>query len=345
MRLPRYYSIKGLLLADDARRKARRVLVQVDDGFDPAAERRATEGGQGSFAELADQYLVAAKAKNKSWATARRLMERHALPAWGKRPAASIAMPDVERLIAKIESPSTANQVLENTSAIFTWAKKKHILPANPCSGIDRHKLPSRERIASDSEITKLLTAFERAGMRGLVLKTILLTGQRGIEVRHMRREHLRDNWWTMPGPVVVELGWPGTKNAQHHRVWLPEPVRKIIAEVGDEPAGFVFDGGRGRPVSKLDGTMREICAQLGITDLRPHDLRRTFCSFVTRLKFGRDAMDRISNHKETGRPRDVYDRNDYHDEDRQIMERVAAFLLAGPTTNVVALEGFAPAA
>ena len=43
----------------------------------------------------------------------------------------------------------------------------------------------------------------------------------------------------------------------------------------------------------------------------------------ITRLGFSRDAMDRISNHKD-GRVRDVYDRHGYEREDTAIMAAVA---------------------
>ena len=48
----------------------------------------------------------------------------------------------------------------------------------------------------------------------------------------------------------------------------------------------------------------------------------------VTRLGFGRDAMNRVTNHKEGGIA-DVYDRHQYAEEDRRIMETVAARILA----------------
>ena len=68
----------------------------------------------------------------------------------------------------------------------------------------------------SDSEIPKFWAAFDDAGlMQGTALKMILLTGQRPGEVTHMRREHIEDGWWTMPGEPVPALGWPGTKNGE----------------------------------------------------------------------------------------------------------------------------------
>jgi hypothetical protein len=104
--------------------------------------------------------------------------------------------------------------------------------------------------------------------------------------------------------------------------VWLPQPVRDIIAGLnyGDD---FVF----GQPLV-LDATMRTICKRLGVPRATPHDLRRTHGSTITKLGFGREAMNRIQNHKEGGIG-DVYDRHEYGAENKRVMEAVAAHLLA----------------
>jgi hypothetical protein len=68
---------------------------------------------------------------------------------------------------------------------------------------------------------------------------------------------------------------------------------------------------------------MRATCAHLGIDDkVTPHDLRRAA------LDFGRDAMNRIQNHKEGGIG-SVYDRHRYSAENQKIMEEVAADIMA----------------
>ena len=74
---------------------------------------------------------------------------------------------------------------------------------------------------------------------------------------------------------------------------------------------------------------MRAICSSLKVDDkVTPHDLRRTFSSRVTALRFGRDAMNRVTNHKEGGIA-DVYDRHEYAEENMHIMETVAAHIVA----------------
>jgi integrase len=321
---PRWYHI-GEVGLSDARRIAARIKLAVAEGKDPAADRRA-ERGAGTFAELAERYVEQyAKKNNKSWQHTRdKLVRPHLLPRWGKLDAKSIARADVRALMARIEAPVLANQVKAAASAIFSWAVKQEIVTANPCAGVDGNETQSRERVLSDSELPQFWAAFDSAGLvRSSALKVILLTGQRPGEVAHMRREHIKDGWWEMPGKPVKVLGWPGTKNGASHRVWLPKAALAIIADVGEGDAGFVF-GGR-RPVGELDVWMRAICADLRVNEkVTPHDLRRTHGTTITGLGFGKDAMNRIQNHLEGGIA-SVYDRHEYADENKKIMEAVAA--------------------
>jgi integrase len=310
----------------DARKLAAEVMLDVIRGKDPAAERKA-ERGAGTFAELAERYLEQhAKKHNKSWQQPDRLVRRYLLPKWGKLQAATIVRADVKAIMAKIAAPILANQVLAAGSSIFSWAVKQEFLAANPCRGVDRNETRSRERILADSEVPLFWTAFDDAGLVvSCALKTLLLTGQRPGEVTHMRREHLKDGWWEMPGAPVPELAWPGTKNGASHRVWLPAPVREILAELDDgATTGFVFAGANKR----LDGAMRAVCSQLGVERATPHDLRRTHGSTITALGFGRDAMNRVQNHIEGGIAT-VYDRHAYAEENRSVMEAVAGKIVA----------------
>jgi integrase len=332
---------------EDARKKAREALVKVDNGEDPAAVK-AAERSADTFAELAAAYVEEyAKKKNKSWKQAEKLIAAYVLPRWRNLKITSITNADVEAIMSKLaDRESLSNQVLAAISAVFTWAKDKRQpmtlrLPAtfaHPARGIERHELKSRERVLNDSEVARFWDAFgELDPVTGAALKMVLLTGQRPGEVAHMRREHLRDGWWELPGAPVPSLGWPGTKNKVSHRVWMAGPARTLID--GEDSTGFVF-GRRKYPVHGLDAAMRSICTKLGVERATPHDLRRTFSTKVAALGFGREALNRVTNHKEGGIA-SVYDRHGYADENKRIMETVAAKLIAlaegRPDTNVVA--------
>ena len=272
---------------------------------------------------MAARYVADyAQKRNKSWKQADTLVRRYLIPRWGKLQAADISRADVKAAMTAIDAPVLANQVLGAASAIFSWAIREELLKDNPCRQVDRHKTSSRERVLSDNEIPKFWAAFDDAGLlQGTALKLILLTGQRPGEVSCMRREHIVDGWWTLPGSPVAGLGWPGTKNGQSHRVWLVKPVQELLAELDDD--GQLFPR-----LGKLDEAMRDICTELGVERATPHDLRRSHGTTITALGFGRDAMNRVQNHKEGGIG-SVYDRHQYAEENKRIMEAVAARILS----------------
>jgi integrase len=313
----------------DARMLAQEHMLAVAKGGDPAADRRA-ERSRGTFADLATQYVEQyAKVHNKSWRQADALLQRFAVPRWGKLQAGSITRDDVKALFSSITSKSVANQTKAHVSALFNWAVKEAIVTANPAKLIDSHQTRDRERVLSASELP---TAWQALGelddpIAAAALKVILLTGQRPGEVAHMRREHIKDGWWEMPGAPIPDI-WPGTKNGQSHHILLAKSVWPLLGS-SDATIGYVFAGSRGKAaVQRLDRAMREISNKLGGEKVTPHDLRRTFSTMVTGLGFGRDGMNRVTNHKEGGIT-DIYDRHDYNLENRRIMETVANHIMA----------------
>ena len=107
-----------------------------------------------------------------------------------------------------------------------------------------------------------------------------------------------------------------------------PAAAQTLLA--AQDASGLVFEGARGKAIdgTKLALAMRDICTKLKVERATPHDLRRTHGTTITALGFGRDAMNRVQNHKEGGIG-SVYDRHGYGDENKRIMEAVAARILS----------------
>jgi integrase len=333
---PRWYNIgpANAISLTDARRIAARLMLAVLEGKDPQADRTAARS-KGTFEELATRYVEQhATRHNKSWQQADALVRRHLIPRWGKLQAADISRADVKTAMAAIVAPIVANQTLAAASAVFSWATKQDLVTVNPCHGVDRNPVRARERVLSDSEVPLFWEAFDDAGLlRATALKLILLVGQRPGEVIHMRTEHIVDGWWEMPGAPVAALRWPGTKNGMSHRVWLPAPAQALLAEL--DATGRVF-----AKVSDPAPAMRAICTTLQVERATPHDLRRTHGTTIAALGFGRDCMNRIQNHREGGIA-DTYDRHQYADENKRVMEATAAKIMSLATdatsSNVIA--------
>lgn len=338
---PRWYHIgTAAIPVADARGFAADVLRAVVAGKDPAADKKAERGGS-TFAELAQAYVERhARKKNKSWAQADALVRKHLIPKWGKLQASAISRGDVKAAMAGIASPGVVNLTLASASAIFSWAIKEEVgsVTVNPCQRVNRMDMRSRERVLSDAEVPTFWKSFDDV-FEGTLLKMILLTGQRPGEVRCMRTEHVVDGWWELPGLPDPSVGRMGTKNGATHRVWLPTAAQRLLA--AQDAHGLVFEGARGRPMDRTRpaSAMASICAELGVERATPHDLRRTHGTTITALGFGRDGMNRIQNHREGGIA-SVYDRHQYGDENKRIMEAVAARIMllvdGGAVDNVV---------
>ena len=335
LRIPRSPALvpPGRLRCDRPLRRAQAGWQGYARGGRGEGPTRRAEGGarKGTFEELATRYVEEhAKKNNKSWQQADALVRRHVLPRMGQAQAPDITRSDVKALMARIEAPIVANQVLAAASAIFSWADQaRRCSPTNPCRWSTQSDPRAASAFLSDGEVPKFWKAFDDAGsIASTALKFILLTGQRPGEVAHMRREHIDDGWWEMPGEPVPALGWPGTKNAQGHRVWLSAPARRLLPRrATSATTGFVFAGSRGRPVTARWGDARGVRQAQG----RAGDAPRSAAHVLDdgrRLGFGRDALNRVTNHKEGGIA-SVYDRHGYAEENKRVMEATAAKIMA----------------
>jgi len=326
----------------------------------PAAAIPRPRSGPGAAAslstKLADRYREHAKVVNKSWRQADALVNKRLRPYWGKLRVANISRADVKAMMERITptAPIVANSTLAAASAIFKWCINQEVggVTVNPCHGVDGNETNDRERVLSDAELPVFWREFDECGVVGAALKLVLLLGQRPGETVRIHTTHLIDGWWSMPGEVVEEIRWNGTKNLQSHRVWLSEPAREIIAAHG-ATEGMVFSGPLGGIID-LEEAMRDICERLKVERTTPHDLRRTCGTLIVRLTKSVTVMDRILNHREKAKDRKgrktkkkasaVYNRYKFEQEDKLIMEDVAAALLrlvAGreADSNVTALR------
>ena len=190
-------------------------------------------------------------------------------------------------MMARIEAPVLANQVLAAASAIFSWAVEGGNWRRQPMPRLDRNPTKSRERVLSDSEVPKFWTAFDDAGLvAGTALKMILLAGQRPGEVAaHAARAHRRR--------LVGDAGraGAGARLAGH------QERRRAIAcgcragagpagRAGRRDAGFVFAGSRGRPVRRPRRRHARRSAPSSASSAR----RRTICDGPTARRSPRSA-------------------------------------------------------
>ena len=242
-------------------------------------------------------------------------MEKHAMPRnrkpqnalsnyrlylsiWGNKKLSDIKRRDVQNRIAELAkdiSPATANIALALLRTMYNRALDWELFAdKNPTLGIAKYPEKSRDRFLYGDELQrflKVVSELENETMRDFFMM-LLATGARKSNVLAMRWKdiNLHEQIWRVPD----------TKNGEPYQVALASPAKEILerrfsARVDD----WVF------PAASKSGHLEEpkkawaaILAKAQIDNLRMHDLRRTFGSFMAAQGASLQMIGKALGHK-----------------------------------------------
>lgn len=274
----------GALTVAQARKLAQEKLHSVSKGIDPSRERQAARQAP-TVAELGERYLLdhaGPKKKLRSAEEDRRNWQLHVLPRLAGRKVAEVTREDVDKLHSAMRAaPYAANRVLALLSKAFTLAEVWGWRPdgSNPCRHVERFKEEKRERFLSPEEIGRLGDGLSAADYQATesptvvaAVRLLLFTGCRLSEILTLRWEHVD------LGAACLRL--PDSKTGRRI-VYLSPPAREVLASLERaEGNPYVIEGARkGEHLVNLEKPWRRIRAQVGLEDVRLHDLRHTFAS------------------------------------------------------------------
>jgi integrase len=181
-------------------------------------------------------------------------------------------------------------------------------------------KARARKRILDDDEIRALWNLTEDSVRHdfNVIIRILLLTGQRRSEVANMRWEDLRGDIWTIPAEV--------SKNGMPHVVPLPSRATELINTTSRKGGPYLFGrrgrtgyGGFSKSKARLDGELA-LVVNGDVSPWTLHDLRRTACSLMARGGVRAEVSEKVLNHAIAG-VRQVYDRYSYSEEKKKAME------------------------
>ena len=138
----------------EAREQARRALLSVNAGKDPAVEKQqARESYEGRlFDAVVEVYIETyARVNTRRWAETARILRREFCLPWKGRLIGDITTSDVRLVLDGIVSrgaSATANHALASLRKFFNWATERGHVDQSPCSRLGAPtKLKSRERV------------------------------------------------------------------------------------------------------------------------------------------------------------------------------------------------------
>lgn len=275
-------SARVLRLAE-ARRLSRYLLAKVAMGEDPFAEQRARQAVPTLAAFVKTAYLPHVQGYKRSWKTDETLLRLHILPALGRLYLDEIGRGDIVRLLGRHRAghmPASTNRVLVLCRYIFNCALKweEPGLERNPTSGIALYPENNRrERYLKQDEARRLFAELESSPNRQLprIVAMLLLTGAR-------KREVLDARWQDMD---LDKRQWRivFTKAGRPRHVPLSRGAMRLLASL-PRGAGSVYlfpNPKTGRPYVSVFHSWNTARRRAGLADVRMHDLRHSFASYV----------------------------------------------------------------
>ncbi len=230
-----------------------------------------------------DIYLPHVKLRKRSWKVDERIARQHLSPAFGDRRLVDIRHHEVanwlNRLFASGLAPATCNRILAVFKTICSLAEQRGVLSAgqSPCAKVPPFKIPTqRERYLTPDEAQRLMRALEKNDrLEAFALRLLLLTGARKNEILKARWENVRRDLRLLIVPL--------SKSGRPRHIFLSEAALDVLHTMSRTPGNpWLFPGhAPGKPLSDLYLFWDKLRRKLGLADVRIHDLRHTFASFL----------------------------------------------------------------
>jgi integrase len=267
-----------------ARQMALTLRTKIALGEDPR-EEKATAKQSPTFATfMAERYMPFVKGYKKSWDCDDSLLRNHLLPALGKKHLDEISKHDVisfhHGMRAKGYAVGTCNRGLILLRYAMNLALKWEIpgITKNPTKDaalFENHN--KKERFLSNQEAQRLYEAVKKSDnpMLQYIVPMLILTGAR-------KREVLDAKWEDFD---LIRRQWriPTTKSGRPRHVPLSEGVLQLLDSI---PQGKGCDPVFANPKTKkaynsIFFSWNRARKSVGLGDVRMHDLRHSFASFL----------------------------------------------------------------
>ena len=336
----------------DARRKAERSRKQVSNGIDPSSERkdkkavkqlrvdneiRLAEGLPllNSFADIASKWLASithlTNAITQIKKTSR--LERLAFPLLGSMPINQIKSSDVltvlKPLIDKMQL-ETAHRLHNEISLIFSYAIVHDLTDYDPSQPVKKQipaqKVKHRAAIIDPTKVGQLLRDISNYNGTFVVQSAFRISPllfQRPGEIRQLLWSDidLESKEWR---PYISKTDFYHIVPLSSQAIAILEAIKPLT---GAGQYVFPSSRGDGRPMS--ENTIRTALKSLGYDSdvMTAHGFRTTASTLLNEQGWSPDAIERQLAHSPKDQVRAAYNRAQYLDERRRMMQSWSDYL------------------
>ena len=267
-----------------ARALADKARNQIAMGEDPKEQRAIAKAVPTFAAFIEERYLPYVKGYKKSWDSDQSYLSNHVLPAFGKKYMDEVTKQEVisfhHGIRAKGYAEGTANRILILLRYAFNLADKWGIagVRVNPTKDVPLFEdhAGKKERYLSKEEAQRIFEAVRRSENPVLqhIVPMLILTGARKREVLDARWEDfdLERRQWRIPT----------TKSGRPRHVPLSDGVLQMLTSLPHHEKGWIFANPKtGKPFVSVFISWNTARKLAGLADVRMHDLRHSFASFL----------------------------------------------------------------
>lgn len=337
---------------ENARRKAEDARNSFANGTDPSETRKqaraeATQAAENksrvtaglpianSFEDITRQWLesTAHTVRDLTHHKKNRRFELYVFPEIGQIPIGDVKSPDIFAVIRPLiikKQLETAHRVRADISAAFAYAIAHGFTDYDPAQAvgaqIPAQKVKHNAAVTEPKQVGQLLRDIGQYQGTFIVQCALRLSPylfQRPGEIRQME--------WKDIDMAAKEWRYFVTKTETQHIVPLSAQAIEILEAIklltGAGRYVFPSSRGDGRPMS--DGTIRTTLKTLGYErdEMSAHGFRTTASTLLNEQGWSPDAIERQLCHMPKDQVRAAYNRAQYLDEPRRMMQAWADYL------------------
>jgi integrase len=264
-----------------ARQLGDKYRSQIAMGQDPLAKKADLKKVPKLETFANEAYLPFVETYKRSWKCDRGLLNNHVLPLFGRKYMDEISKQDIIKFIAEhrtTHAPGSVNRVIILLRYMFNLAIKWETtgLTKNPTSGIPLlEENNKKERYLTTEEAQRLLVALQEScnPILQFMIPMLILTGARKMEVFRARWDdfNIEQRIWRIPL----------TKSGKCRHVPMSDGVVRLLANI-PRICEYVFPNPKTKePYDSVFGSWDTARRSVGLEDVRLHDLRHSFASFL----------------------------------------------------------------
>ena len=336
------YPAVSLSEARQATENARRLLASGQDPSEAKQQekRERQAAALNTFESIARRWHTDNLHRWKENHAARVIsdFEKDVFPAIGEIQITEISVSDVKAVISAIIARGatvTAEKVRQWIGAVYQYAAMLEITDRNPAAVLRGHfeqaKTDHRPALPREelTEFFRRLILAEIEPQNRIALILNMLTFLRSTELRGGQWDEIDFDAavWTVPAQRMKhEKTAPKPPHAVPLADWTLELLAELKEITGNTP--FLFPSRTKTDGFISDATISRIIERMGYKGrVTPHGFRALASSILNEQGYNPDAIERQLAHVEEDRIRAAYNRADYMDERREMMQWYSDYL------------------